>query len=1089
MIKIAAIADVHIRNLKYHKEYKQVFSVLYQKLAEENPDAICVLGDISHTRVLSAEYFDMAAGFLESLADIAETYVIAGNHDISVRNTSRLDTISPIIEALGHPKLHMLKYSGETHIGKNVVLNVYSLLDKENWNEPSDDTKINVGLYHGAVVGVETDLGWKMQHGIDPSVFHGCDYLMLGDIHKAKQAVCEREIERIVGEEEVAALCEEGWKVIEVGEECQTNKRRYRIRKRMPFGFYCGSLIQQNHGEQLDDKGFLVWEIENKDEFNVRHIHIPNPKPFVTIQLTPKGRIPKGTMIPKDARVRLVSEGNLPIERLRRATDIVKHRFSPESVVYLNRAAGRRADSEEVDGLTEDLREITVQEKLIEDYLKSFDLSEQTLQQIFELNQRYNTQVEFNESFERNVHWKLKSLEWSNLFNYGSGNKIDFSKLGGIVTISGANGAGKSNSLSVLLFALFNSVDKNVRKNVDMINEHQDSARAIVEVEFGGRVYKIDRKVEKYIKKLRGEESVEAKTEVDFSCYEPATNTTINLCGNSRLETDNNIRKIFGTKNDFLLTAFSSQFDSLMFINEGSTKRKEILGKFLDLEFFEQKHRLAKDDASDYRGATKRLEDVDFDANIKEFERIIRECENDIQNKEEECSEYKTQLQSGASELENIRVAKAAAKVDNIDEEVVRKNLQNASEKDAAISEEILSLKKTRDSEQERCEKIQVFLSEIFDVEQYRNKQRKIEEHQRRLKKVLASVSENDIRLTNEKNKTELLQRVPCGSEFPECQFLTDAVAAKERVTELEKILLDLQKEQVEHQTFIDSMEPLRVEKFLSDYEDLVSKKQRLTNTIASFGEQIAQKQRERDRIQTVIQQNQQLLVEYNQNKEEMIRHKRLCRQETETLDTIGFYREKMTVCEKDLLNLHQLQGSNKQKLEQIAAQQEELVELRVKYSALDLYQRAMGSNGVSLDVIRRKLPLINEQIASILTNIVSFEIFLENEDKKLNIMIKHSNHNPRQIETASGAERVVASIAIRLALMNVSTLPRPNIVIFDEPSWLDEDNIVGFTQIMDLIKSHFDIVILISHLESMKDAADEQIEIYKRNGYAHINQ
>ena len=88
-----------------------------------------------------------------------------------------------------------------------------------------------------------------------------------------------------------------------------------------------------------------------------------------------------------------------------------------------------------------------------------------------------------------------------------------------------------------------------------------------------------------------------------------------------------------------------------------------------------------------------------------------------------------------------------------------------------------------------------------------------------------------------------------------------------------------------------------------------------------------------------------------------------------------------------------------------------------------------------------------------------------------------------------SGAEKTIASMAIRLALLTVSSLPKPDIFILDEPGTaLDEDNMEGFVRIMDMVKSYFRTVILISHLDTLKDAVDMQISIDKREGFAHIS-
>jgi DNA repair exonuclease SbcCD nuclease subunit len=117
MIKIAHISDTHIRNLKYHYEYKMAFDDLYKKLIRMKPDCIVHTGDIAHTKTqLSPEFFQMCTNFLKNLGDIAPTYVILGNHDGNLKNDSREDAISPVVEALAHPDIHLLKDSGETKI-------------------------------------------------------------------------------------------------------------------------------------------------------------------------------------------------------------------------------------------------------------------------------------------------------------------------------------------------------------------------------------------------------------------------------------------------------------------------------------------------------------------------------------------------------------------------------------------------------------------------------------------------------------------------------------------------------------------------------------------------------------------------------------------------------------------------------------------------------------------------------------------------------------------------------------------------------------------------------------------------------------
>ena len=123
------------------------------------------------------------------------------------------------------------------------------------------------------------------------------------------------------------------------------------------------------------------------------------------------------------------------------------------------------------------------------------------------------------------------------------------------------------------------------------------------------------------------------------------------------------------------------------------------------------------------------------------------------------------------------------------------------------------------------------------------------------------------------------------------------------------------------------------------------------------------------------------------------------------------------------------------------------------------------------------------------LANIVDFEVFFEDDGRRLDIFIKHENYDPRPLEMGSGAEKTIAAMAIRLALLSVSSLPKSDLFILDEPGTaLDEENMQGFIAILDLIKSYFKTVLLISHLDSLKDCVDMQITIDKKNGYACVN-
>ena len=1049
MIKIAHMADIHIRNLIYHKEYKAVFSSLYEKLKEEKVDIIYVGGDLAHTKTqLSPEYFDLCSDFLSNLGNIAPTYVILGNHDGNLRSTHRQDAVTPIVEALQHPGVHLLKNSGETIVQPGLVFNVLSIFDEDNWTDPTDPDAINIAFYHGPVSGCKTDVGWTLHHGDnDVSIFEEFDFAMLGDIHKTNQT-----------------LDEEG-----------------RVR-------YCGSLIQQNHGE-TNDKGFLLWEIESKDDFTVRHIRLENPTPFITIELTKKGRMPKNIDIPQGARLRLLSNNNLPVDKMKRAVDVAKSRFKPEAITFLNRALEKGGDGDEFSSsvLKDDLRDIKVQERLIREYLEDYELEEETVQKVFDLNRKYNSIVEENEEISRNVNWKLKSIEWDNLFNYGEDNKINFENLDGIVGIFGKNYSGKSSIIDSILFTIFNSTSKNERKNLNVINQNKEtgSGRAVIAV--NDCEYVIERNCEKYLKRLKGEETLEAKTELSFDMVNQTTSESIELNGLTRNETDKKIRKMFGSLEDFLYSSMSSQLGALSFIGEGSTRRKEILAKFLDLEIFERKFKLAKEDASDLRGALKRIEGREFDNEIFEVEKEIIENEAKTRDHQESCKVLQADLELKQQELGDLirKIESMPAEVINIID--VRQQLAHQQDKKDEHKNQIETHEQNLDFYATKLAKAREFLDQ-FDIELYRSKEKQISQTQKELDDLISTEKDLTQAIQRKQKKVGLLAEVPCGDLFTSCKFIKDAHTAKVSITGDENSLATLR---LDKEGIYENLQLLNPDQTL----DYIQKHTKLLENCKTWQINLSKEELEIEKNQALIKTIEhkvgtlkEKIKEYEDNKEVIENLEGLTSGKLKTQKEIDAIQKQLDVCNQETLELYKSHGSLEQKLANLKEKKQELETLRQEHATYDLYQQCMKSSGISYDIIKKKLPVINNEIAKVLTSVVDFEVFFEEESKRLNIFIKHPKFDARPLEMGSGAEKTIAAMAIRLALLSVSNLPKPSLFILDEPGTaLDESNMEGFVRILDMVKSYFKTVLLISHLDSLKDIVDMQISIEKNGEYAHV--
>ena len=270
----------------------------------------------------------------------------------------------------------------------------------------------------------------------------------------------------------------------------------------------------------------------------------------------------------------------------------------------------------------------------------------------------------------------------------------------------------------------------------------------------------------------------------------------------------------------------------------------------------------------------------------------------------------------------------------------------------------------------------------------------------------------------------------------------------------------------------------------------MVTKKDQTMRNITAVELSIARKQNIINTLMAELAVLKTKKTSYEDNKEAIENLEALLSEKSVHESALSKKRINLKICENEIINYHRLVGSLEQKVINIKEQKNEYIELREQFAAYDLYMRCMHPNGIAYDVIKKKLPVINQEIAKILANLTNFEVLFEEDGNKLDIFIKHPSHEPRPLSMASGAEKTMAAMAIRLAFLAVSNLPTSDIMVLDEPGTaLDEEHLQAFTQLLDMIKVHFKTTLLISHLESLKDVVDLTLDISKKSGYAYINQ
>ena len=138
--------------------------------------------------------------------------------------------------------------------------------------------------------------------------------------------------------------------------------------------------------------------------------------------------------------------------------------------------------------------------------------------------------------------------------------------------------------------------------------------------------------------------------------------------------------------------------------------------------------------------------------------------------------------------------------------------------------------------------------------------------------------------------------------------------------------------------------------------------------------------------------------------------------------------------------------------------------------------------------MIAAAVPQIELEINNILAQLVDFQLMLEMDGKNVNCYIVRDADNYWPVQLTSGMEKFISSIAIRVALISISSLPRPNFLAIDEGLGnLDYDNLSEFGNLLNYLESLFSFIIMISHIESSRDMVSKVLEIEKVGGFSRI--
>ena len=1046
--KVYHLADLHIRNLQRHKEYRIIFQkFLKQVVKDDIQDSVIYLaGDIAHAKTeMSPELLQEISWFFTECAKLRETIIITGNHDCNLNNNHRLDVLTPIIENLKNPRLHYLRDTGVYNI-HNLTFVVYSILDKkENWPSGNDiEGENTICLFHGPVNKAQTDIGYIVSsNSFQVEMFDGFDMAMLGDIHK-RQTFGK-------GYEHIA---------------------------------YAGSMVQQNHGEMLENHGYLLWDIPTRT-FTEHHIH--NDYGFLTVDVV-NGQIPQwvydevGTKLPKNPRLRLRFTNTEASTMKLRITELKKIFNVAEVTVTRTDTMGQlKTNSKLNKNIVGNVKDETFQNQLIREYLeRQYLLEDDELNQITDINKEMNGLIDDSKLAE-NILWTPKDFQFSNMFSYGEDNLIRFDKARGIVGIFAPNAAGKSSLFDALSFCIFDKTSRtNVSKNI--MNNRKQNFYCKFNFEIDGVDYFIERTA-KYVRK-----ATSVKVDVNFWKEEGGIPQSLN--GEQRKDTNKEIEKYLGKFEDFVLTTLSLQGNNSLFIDKSQSERKEVLSQFIGVDIFDKLYQQASDENRDNASLIRKFKRDDFTQKLAEI---------DIDLKQKK-SEYK--LLDVQHETAKTVEEKLNKEIIKLNEKIVKLNsdsgvsIEELEKRKTVLSNKQDELKTLRDSVQDRIshrEELQITLDEILD---------KFDEED--LEEAVTKLNVNKVTSMNLESEIEIV-KVKLDSLYDrkahldlhkydeECDVCMDnsqtireqKAKVDSKIKDGESHLQDFNQQHLDVTIIIDSLKGY--EKEWDNFQEAKSKEDKIDREISGLINKLSTTETEEYKNSIQFAQQQQLIDEYYTNETQINKNREIRDEIVDVRHDWEKIKQQIKNSNSEILLLNGKISALQNQKETIEDRVSEVKQLESQGKLFDYYLNALGRDGVSYELIEKALPMIEGEVNNILGQIVDFGMQLEIDGRNINAYLVYGDQR-WSLEMCSGMERFISGLAIRVALINVCNLPRPNFLVIDEGfGTLDSENLQSLFMLFTYLKTQFDFVMIISHIDSMRDVVDDLITIKKEEGFSNV--
>ena len=753
---------------------------------------------------------------------------------------------------------------------------------------------------------------------------------------------------------------------------------------------------------------------------------------------------------------------NFTTDKIKSVKHYFQKKYKTTNVNVLTKAKNVQEETEQVVDVSMNIMDTNYQVDLLKQYLKSKNYEDYT-DKILSHNNVVENKMKENESEVTSFKkWYIRNIEFSNFLSYGDNQRLDLDKCNGITVIESnpPNFGGKTVlSVDLLLFLFFNETTKTTKAE-EIFNRFSDKDKVSVkgEITIDGEEYIIVRNIERKMSK-KGDWNV--KTELDF--FKKLSDGSLqNFTGEQRRETENFIKESIGTKEDFLMTILTTATNLEELIESKPTARGQVLSRFMGLEFLKRKEEVAKSFYSDFSKSM-----ISNIYNTEQLKTENEESETKISELISTIESYRVELinvNSNISKGRSYRDEMMSKKHTDIDVELSRLN-------PSQVKQEI-------EGHEYQIEQTKIKLNELNVVEPkefYKEDEHdKVKDEYNNLNKELIQLETKIEDIKKLKSSVEGgIKCEHCGIELMNAAITNAKIAELDGyITQKDNIYTAMQVLTGIESTFV------KLKKEFDEYEKNKLIKEKYDATIENYQLKI-------DGLQSKLTEYDKMLdkIKSNEHIDSMIIKANLRLDELE--------RQK-TQINNDINTATNQQQNLEDKIKQNLKTIVKISEEQEKEKIHKIYLEAYGKNGISKIIMKTMMPLINSELQRLMEDSCYFKLEIRINDKNEVefIMVDNGTGVEKLMASGSGYERTIASLALRSVLSKICSLPKPNIIVFDEVfGKISNDNLEMVSEFFVKIKEYFEKIFLITHNPMVNQWADTIVRIKKEDNISKVYQ